>query len=89
MPYYSSNSLNLFYEVHGDGDAIILLHGLTSNHRVWKLTGWVDELSKSYRVITADARGHGLSDKPGNPEQYSFRNMCNAVEFLDTIFHAN
>ncbi|MGH9155559.1 MAG: alpha/beta fold hydrolase [Acidimicrobiales bacterium] len=43
--------------------AFLLVHGLTSNARTWEAVG--DRLSGAgHRVVAADLRGHGLSDKP-------------------------
>ncbi|KAG9240234.1 Alpha/Beta hydrolase protein [Calycina marina] len=41
---------------------LILIHGFTGSSLVWSRN--IDALSKSYRVIAPDLRGHGESDKP-------------------------
>jgi pimeloyl-ACP methyl ester carboxylesterase len=52
------NGLEMYYEVHGRGDPVVLLHGsfmtITNN---W--TGWIDELSRSRKVIAVELQGHG------------------------------
>jgi pimeloyl-ACP methyl ester carboxylesterase len=50
----------------GAGIPLVLLHGLSSNSRIWDLTAPL--LLERFRVIAMDQRGHGLSDKP---ESYS------------------
>jgi len=40
----------------------VLLHGLSSNARIWDLTAPM--LTDRFRVVAVDQRGHGLSDKP-------------------------
>ncbi len=40
----------------------MLLHGLSSNARIWDLTAPL--LAERFRVVAVDQRGHGLSDKP-------------------------
>lgn len=65
MPKIQSNGINLYYEIHGEGQPLLLIHGLGSSARDWELQ--VDEFAKSYRVITFDLRGHGQSDKPAAP----------------------
>lgn len=59
MPFAPINGIELYYDVHGAGHPLVLLHGVGSNHLHW----WqqVPELAKSYRVITFDHRGFGLS----------------------------
>jgi 3-oxoadipate enol-lactonase len=62
MPKIQSNGINLYYEIHGEGQPLLLIHGLGSSTRDWEFQ--VTEFSKSYKVITLDLRGHGQSDKP-------------------------
>jgi len=48
--YAPVNGLKMYYEVHGSGEPVVLLHGafmtITNN---W--AGWIDELSKTREVI--------------------------------------
>ena len=69
MPKIQSNGINLYYEIHGEGQPLLFIHGLGSSARDWELQ--VDEFAKSYRVITFDLRGHGQSDKPAGPYSMS------------------
>jgi pimeloyl-ACP methyl ester carboxylesterase len=48
----------------GDGQPIILLHGLASSCRIWDFTAPI--LAEQFRVVALDQRGHGLSDRPGS-----------------------
>lgn len=68
MPYFNvgrenSGSIDLYYEDHGSGNPVILIHG-------WPLSGrsWEKQMSAllaaGYRVITYDRRGFGDSSKP-------------------------
>lgn len=55
-----------FYEVSGtDGPAVVLIHGLGVNHRMWRQQ--VPALKGRYRVITYDLFGHGSSPPPPAP----------------------
>ncbi len=65
MPKIQSNGINLYYEIHGEGQPLLFIHGLGSSARDWELQ--VEEFAKSYKVITFDLRGHGQSDKPAGP----------------------
>ncbi len=46
----------------GDGQPIVLLHGLASTCHIWDLVAPI--LSAEFRVVALDQRGHGESDKP-------------------------
>lgn len=56
--YAPVNGLRMYYEVHGRGEPVVLLHGafmnITSN---W--TGWISELAKTHTVIAVEMQGHG------------------------------
>jgi 3-oxoadipate enol-lactonase len=51
--------MKLFFREKGRGNALLLIHGLGSNHKLWKFQ--VREFSKHFRTITPDLRGHGKS----------------------------
>ena len=58
------NGVKLYYEIHGDGEPLVMLHGFTDTHVSW-LT-WVENLSNEFKVILVDLRVHGKSTKPTN-----------------------
>ena len=72
MPQFDSDGVAIAYDVEGEGDPILLIHGFASSARVnWHDTGWVKLLTGAgYTVITFDNRGHGNSGKPYDPEAY-------------------
>ena len=51
------DDIKMHYKVYGKGDPIILLHGSLESMEDWDKQ--VPELSKKYKVITVDSRGHG------------------------------
>jgi 3-oxoadipate enol-lactonase len=59
MAFATINGTQLYYEIHGEGQPLVLSHGIGSNHLHW----WqqVPELSKHFRVISFDHRGFGFS----------------------------
>lgn len=59
MPYVEIGASRLYYECHGEGPAIVLLHGVGGNHASW--FNQVPEFAHSYRVITIDQRSFGNS----------------------------
>ena len=67
MPQQPSvNGTRLFYELSGSGgDPLVLVHGSWIDHKDWQLV--VPSLTKSFRVLTYDCRGHSLSERPLGP----------------------
>jgi 3-oxoadipate enol-lactonase len=65
------NGIELYYEVHGEGPALVLAHGAGGNHLSW----WqqVPVLSQRFRCVTFDHRGFGSSrDVPDGPGSDAF-----------------
>lgn len=69
MPKLNRNGVNIYYEVHGSGPALILTHGYSATSQMWK--GQIEPLSKKHKLIIWDMRGHGESDYPDDQSQYS------------------
>lgn len=84
MPFATAtDGTRLFYDVTGEGEPVLLVAGLASDHRVW--AGTRDDLAKHHRVIVFDHRGTGESDKPEAPP-YSTRGFADdAVALLDHL----
>lgn len=59
MPYININNFNCHYIVRGQGEPLLLVHGLGENLTSWEYQ--LDELSSYYTVIALDLRGHGSS----------------------------
>ena len=88
MPTFQSDGLNLAYEVFGQGKPVLCIHGFASSGKVnWIDTGWVETLTDAgYQAIVLDNRGHGLSDKPHDPDAYYPSDMArDAVALLDHL----
>jgi pimeloyl-ACP methyl ester carboxylesterase len=59
----NSTNIDLYYEDHGSGQPVVLIHGYPLDGRSWeKQTAAL--LDAGYRVITYDRRGFGLSSQP-------------------------
>jgi pimeloyl-ACP methyl ester carboxylesterase len=55
----------MYYEVHGDGEPLVLIHGLSLDSS-W----WINQLpvfSQTYQVIVFDNRGVGQTESPDSP----------------------
>ena len=72
MPYLDRAGTRIYYEVTegpGDRPPLLLSHGYGASSRMWRPN--VAALAADRTVITWDMRGHGASDSPDDPEQYS------------------
>jgi len=59
MPFVKIQDGWLYYESHGKGHPLVLIHGAWASHEWWR---WqAPALSHHYRVISPDVRGHGKS----------------------------
>lgn len=65
MPFLRIGDVELYYEVEGQGEPLVLIHGLGSSTRDWEYQ--VPFFARDYRVLAVDVRGHGRSDKPRGP----------------------
>lgn len=79
MPYAQNKDVRVNFKEIGTGPPLVLQHGMTGNMGVWSRHGYVEPLSKKYRLILVDARGHGSSDKPHKPEDYRISCMVGDV----------
>jgi non-heme chloroperoxidase len=65
----NSTDINLYYEDHGSGKPIILIHGYPLNGASWERQT-VALLKAGHRVITYDRRGFGKSSQPATGYDY-------------------
>ncbi|MBU4336546.1 MAG: alpha/beta hydrolase [Actinobacteria bacterium] len=80
----NSTGIELYYEDHGAGQAVVLIHGYPLDGSSWELQSR-ELVAAGYRVITYDRRGFGRSSKAGTGYDYdTFAADLNAVlEALD------
>src|SRR6266545_677931 len=74
MPYVTvgkenSGDIDLYYEDHGSGDPVVLIHGYPLNGASWEKQLPV-LLAAGHRVITYDRRGFGKSSQPTSGYNY-------------------
>ena len=85
MPRFTTfDGIALAFDVTGSGPPVVLLHGFAADSAGnWGQPGVVAALAAAGRqVITLDARGHGLSDKPHDTASYDGDAMVRDVEAL-------
>jgi len=78
MPTVKVGDVNIYYEVHGDGEVLILIMGLGGSLEWWFRQ--VPVFSRQYRVVAFDNRGSGRSDAPDIP--YTMEMMAGDVAGL-------
>jgi pimeloyl-ACP methyl ester carboxylesterase len=54
----------MYYEVHGQGAPLVLLHGFTDSSLSWQ--PFIGEFAKHFKIIVPDLRGHGRTLDPMN-----------------------
>ena len=82
MPTIKVGNINMYYEVHGGGQPLLLIMGLGSDSSNWMLQTM--EFSKGYQVIVFDNRGVGRTDAPDIP--YSTKMMADdTAGLMETI----
>ncbi|MBI2914007.1 MAG: alpha/beta fold hydrolase [Chloroflexi bacterium] len=77
MPHATVNGIELHYREAGEGFPIVLVHGFTGNLRNWALQ--IPALTREFRTVSLDLRGHGHSDKPTRPQEYTGELMAEDV----------
>ncbi len=85
MPICNRDGVDLYYEVHGSGPAILLTHGFSATSKMW--ASQIDALGQSHTLILWDMRGHGQSGSPDDQALYSeahtTADMCALLDHLD------
>jgi pimeloyl-ACP methyl ester carboxylesterase len=70
--YVQANDLTIYYEEHGSGEPLILLHGGTVTSSMWQQQ--IPSFARHFRVIAPDSRGHGRTNNPTG--KFSYRLMA-------------
>src|SRR5262245_2234289 len=78
MPTIDVNGFSMYYEVRGEGEPLLLLHGGTGSGADWAHVFPTDP--PGYRVVIPDLRGHGRSTNPSR--QFTFRQCARDVAVL-------
>jgi 3-oxoadipate enol-lactonase len=72
MPRITSGDTEIFYEVLGSGQPVVLLHPFPANHDLWRPAA--QAVVSRYRVILPDLRGHGdsgIGEGPATMEKHA------------------
>ncbi|MGI9596653.1 MAG: alpha/beta fold hydrolase [Acidimicrobiales bacterium] len=86
MAIVDNNGTDIFYEVVGSGPPLILHHGRLGSGDFWREYGYASALEDERSLILVDARGHGRSAKPHDPDSYHPRDVASdVVSVLDHL----
>ena len=82
----NSTDIEIYYEDHGTGQPVVLIHGYPLNGQSWEKQERV-LLAAGYRVITYDRRGFGQSSQPTVGYDYDTfaADLNTLIEHLDLI----
>ncbi|MGH7891739.1 MAG: alpha/beta fold hydrolase [Thermodesulfobacteriota bacterium] len=72
------NGIDLYYEIHGSGEPLLMIEGL--GYSAWMWYKQIPVFSKRYQVILFDNRGAGNTDKPDS--EYSIEIMADDASGL-------
>ncbi len=92
MPKIKVDDIEMYYEIHGQGQTLVLVAGLGTDHRTWALV--LPALARQYQVLVFDNRGAGQSDAPAGPyrmEQLAddLKGLCQALHIEQAVFAGN
>jgi pimeloyl-ACP methyl ester carboxylesterase len=73
----SVNGMEMYHEIHGQGEPLVLMHGFFATGQMWE--PFIEEFSQHFLLIIPDLRGHGRSSNPNPAEIYSTRQAAQDV----------
>lgn len=77
------NGIELYFELHGTGEPVLLLHGFSGSSQDWVAVA--SDWSRDFQLIVPDLRGHGRSSVLATP----FRHADAAADILGLLDHLN
>ena len=83
MPTATIRGLSAYYEEHGAGPPLVLLHNDGLNLGVWRAL--IPHLARRFRVVAYDRPGHGKSDVP--PPDPPYTHEVGAADLGELLAH--
>ena len=93
MPYVTvgqenTEPIQLYYEDHGEGTPIVLIHGYPLSGQSWEK--FVPALRDGHRIVNLDRRGFGKSSQPGGGYDYDtftsdFNILMETLDLRDAV----
>ncbi len=69
MALLQRQGVDIYYEIHGSGPALLLTHGFSATSQMWQ--GQIAALAERHTLILWDMRGHGRSGAPEDAALYN------------------
>jgi len=82
MPKVNVNDIEMYYEVHGEGEPLVLLHGYFCSSQQWN--HFIPEFQERFQLIIPDLRGHGRTTNPSD-ELTGRQAALDVFELLDHL----
>ena len=82
MPKVKVNDIEMYYEVHGEGESLVLLHGYFYSSQQWN--HFIPEFQERFQLIIPDLRGHVRTTNPSD-ELTSRQTALDVFELLDHL----
>jgi pimeloyl-ACP methyl ester carboxylesterase len=83
--FFDSKGVRIRYVEQGEGEPVVLLHGVGGSLNNWLDSGIFKNLAADYRVIAIDQRGHGKSGKPRDTKAYGREMAEDVARLLDHL----
>ncbi|OMP65618.1 alpha/beta fold hydrolase [Domibacillus epiphyticus] len=74
------DKVRINYEVRGEGQPIVFLHGIGGSWKMW--LPQIDYISSKYKMIMLDMRGHGETTKAFPDNKFTARVMAEDLKLL-------
>ena len=81
MPHVKVNDIEMNYEIHGEGQPLVMIHGFTGSNHMWRPL--ISELGEHFKLILPDMRGHGGSTNPSG----TFTHRQSALDIYALLDH--
>ena len=82
---FDSNGVRIAYIDQGQGQPVVLLHGLNGNKEGWQPAVVPRLTAAGFRVVAHDARASGDSGYPTGPERFGQEDVNDVIRLLDHL----
>jgi len=77
--FVDNSGHKIHYKTAGEGTPLVLIFGFGMSLEDWFQFGYASELTKKFKVIAIDPRGHGKSEAPTSPSEYKLKKLSTDI----------